>query len=286
MQNRTKRILVAASVILLAATIAGPALSQDEAAVPSARQVVDQFLEAVGGETAIRAHTVRLMEGTMEMKGQGMSAEMLVKTMAPNKMRMDMTIPGLGVIQGGFDGEVGWAMNPMAGPMIQEGKELAQTRRQADFYADLHGDHLYKSMTNTGQADFEGKPCWKLELVTPDDDTITEYFNIETGLIDGTTMTQESQMGPITITTLVGEYKEFGGVLSPTKMTAKIGPGMEQVITINAIKYEGVTEEDFVLPTAIQTLAEGGEAEAEAEAEAMPEEVEAPPAPENLNREE
>ena len=279
MKRRMIWVVIAATVTLVAGTMAGPALSQDAGAVPTAKQVVDRFIKALGGEAAIRAHTVRVMQGTMEMPGQGMSAEMLVKSMAPDKMRMDMTIPGMGKIEAGFDGEVAWAMNPMAGPMIQEGKELAQTKRQADFFSDLHGENLFKSMTNSGQADFEGKPCWKVELVTPEGETVVEYFNVETGLVDGSTLTQESPMGPLTITTVISEYKEFGGVLSPTKMIAKIGPGMEQVMTIQSIGYEGVTAADFALPAAIQTLAAGGEVEAEV----MPEEEELPE-PANLER--
>lgn len=282
MTKRTIWIVAVAAVMLVSGMLAGPALSQDESAVPTAREVVNSYLAAVGGEEAIRAHTVRVMEGTMEVPGQGMSAEIKIKAMAPNKTRMHLTIAGMGTIEGGFDGEVGWMINPMAGPMIQEGKELAQAKRQADYYADLHGDHLYKSMTNTGQAEFEGKPCWKVELVTPDDEKITEYFSIETGLIEGSDMTQESPMGPVTVTTVISDYKEFGGVLSPTRIAAQIGPGMTQVITIKSIAFEGVTEADFDLPAAIKTLVGGGEAEAEAVAEEAP----VPAAPENLHREE
>ena len=212
------------------------------------------------------------------MVGQGMSADIQVKAMAPDKMKMEMTIPGMGSIQSGFDGEVGWAMNPMTGPMLLEGKELSQAMRQADFYSVLHGENLYSAMTNTGSVEFEGSPCWKVELTTHDGDTITEYYNQETGLIDGMTQTQASAMGDVTITTLVTEYKKFGEVMSPTRMVAQIGPGMEQVVTIESISAEGVTEADFALPDAIKALAAGGEEQAAPEATA-------PPEVENLNRE-
>ena len=275
MRKRNSWIVAMAAMLLVAGAASGPVLCQDENNAPTAREVVDRFVEAVGGEKAIRAHNVMVVEGTMEMASQGISAAIKILTMAPNKMKMETEIPGLGAMQAGFDGEVGWSMNPMTGPMIQEGKELAQTKRQADFFATFHDENLYKSMTNAGEADFEGKPCWKLELITLDGDAITEFFNIETGLMDGMTMTQESQMGPITITSVTSEYKDFSGIMIPTKTTIKIGPGMEQVLLINSLKFDGVTEADFALPAAIQALVGGGEAE-------MP----APVAPEDLKREE
>jgi hypothetical protein len=278
-----------AAMLLVAGAASGPVLCQDESDIPTARQVVDRYVEAVGGEEAIRAHNVTVMEGSMEVASQGMSAELKIMAMAPDKMKMELNVPGLGAMQSGFDGEVGWTMNPMTGPMIQEGKELAQAKRQADFFSVFHGETLYTSMTNTGQVDFEGNACWKLELTTLEGDVITEFVNIETGLVDGMTMTQESQMGPITITSVIGEYKEFDGIMVPTKITMKIGPGMEQVLLINSVKFDGVTEADFVLPAEIQVLVGGGEAESgtEAETEAETEtEMPVPAAPEDVKREE
>jgi len=268
--------MAAAVMMLVAGVAAGPTLSQDESTVPTARQVVDRYVEALGGEEAIRSHNVMAMEGTMEIPGQGVSAEIKIRAMAPNKMKMAMNIPGLGAMQSGFDGEVGWAMNPMTGPMIQEGKELAQAKRQADFYSVFHGDNLYKSMTNTGQVDFEGQACWKVDLVTQEGDSITEYYNIETGLIDAMTQTQETPMGEVTVTTVTSDYKEFGGVMAPTKMTARMGPGMEQSFVITTVTFDGVTEADFALPAEIKALAGGGDTG----------DVEAPvpAAPQNLDR--
>ena len=183
MRNSTKWILITAVLVLAAM----PALSQ-EGDVPTARQVVDRYIEAMGGEEAIRANNTMVMEGNMEMVGQGMSADIQVKAMAPDKMKMEMTIPGMGSIQSGFDGEVGWAMNPMTGPMLLEGKELSQAVRQADFYSVLHGENLYSAMTNTGSVEFEGSPCWKVELTTHDGDTITEYYNHFVCLLAHTTI--------------------------------------------------------------------------------------------------
>ena len=42
---------------------------------------------------------------------------------APNKMQMMTTIPGVGAIQVGFDGTTGWSVDPMQGPRVLAGKE-------------------------------------------------------------------------------------------------------------------------------------------------------------------
>ena len=61
MRNRSKWILITAVLVLAAM----PALSQ-EGDVPTARQVVDRYIEAMGGEEAIRANNTMVMEGNME----------------------------------------------------------------------------------------------------------------------------------------------------------------------------------------------------------------------------
>ena len=100
---------------------------------------------------------------------------------------------------------------------------------------------------------FEGKDCYKLKLVRKNGHETIEFYDVKTALLNGTMSTQDSALGALPVTSIVGEYKEFGGVKMPTKISQKIGPA-EQVMTINSVENNKVADSEFELPEAIKAL--------------------------------
>jgi hypothetical protein len=80
-----------------------------------------------------------------------------------------------------------------------------------------------------------------------------DCYSEETGLIVGTIASQESNMGTIEAITLMDDYKEFGGMLMPTRMTIQI-MGMEQIITLHEVHFDVVDDAVFVAPAEIQAI--------------------------------
>ena len=61
-------------------------------------------------------------------------------------------------------------------------------------------------------------------------------------------------MGDIPVETTMSEYKEFGGVLSPTKIVQKAA-GQEIAITVDSMEVNvDIPDERFDLPEAVQAL--------------------------------
>ena len=236
-----------------------------------AQKVIKKFVKAVGGRKAVMKKDQVVIKGKMEIPSQGISGTMEVHAKAPNLLSVHGEIPGIGTILSGYNGEIGWSINPMMGPSIMDGKMLEQTKREADFYAVLHESDRYRSMETVDKVDFEGAPCWKLKLVANNGDEIYEYYNVETGLLAGNEQKQDSPMGEMNIVSVIEDYKEFEGVKSATRIRQKIGPGIEQVLSFDEITYEGVQDSDFDLPAEIKGMlsSEGDEAaRAEQEGEA------------------
>ena len=102
-----RRVCLAALIVLLVASVAA---AED---LPTPQQLVAKYVEAIGGEKAIRATTSMYTTGTMEMGAMGMSGAVEISVKAPNRMLMRMELPSIGVITTGFDGEVAWMDNPM-----------------------------------------------------------------------------------------------------------------------------------------------------------------------------
>jgi hypothetical protein len=223
------------------------------AKLPPAKEVIDKFVTAIGGKEAFAKVTSQHAKGKFELAGQGISGNLEVFAKRPNKLLIKINIAAIGDILRGFDGEVGWSTDAAMGPALMKGKELDQTREQANFDHLLHDEKDIKSMETVEVTQFEGKECYKLKLVTKLNSEVTEYYDTKTGLQVGFVGTQESALGPLVVTSISSDYKKFGDVLFATRVVQKMGP-LEQVMIINSFELNKVADSVFDLPAPIKAL--------------------------------
>jgi zinc protease len=236
-----------------AATAPKPAASSATAALPSAEEVLKRYRTAIGGENAIKRHTSRTIAGTFEIMGQNLKGDLKIAAAAPDSLHVTIVLPGVGNIERGYDGHVGWSLDPSVGPRLLEGKELDELKHSADFYDDLHDPKSYASITIVGQNQFEGADCYEMKLVRTSGFEYTEFFDVKTGLMAGMKMNTTSQMGTIPVVQIVGEYKTFGGVMTPTVSRQRM-MGLESEMTITSITFDPVDPKSFDLPAPIAVL--------------------------------
>jgi hypothetical protein len=228
--------------------------AKPDPSLPSGREVIDRFVKAIGGRDAVLSHKSMHVTGKYEVPASGLAGEMEIVTAAdPNRAVQRVTIPGVGEVIQGFDGQRGWSINPMTGPMLQQGKELEQAKLDADFYSELRDSKSYKSITTVEKTTFEGHPSYKVSLLRNDGTEDFDFYDTDTGLRVGSVQTRESPMGTITSTNVEGDYKKFGNLLQPTSLTAKV-MGVEQKITVSTIEYDTVPPSAFEAPAAIKAL--------------------------------
>jgi hypothetical protein len=221
--------------------------------LPSARSILDRHLEAIGGREALLSHSSLYAKGTLSMPAAGMNGALEIYSAKPNKLFVKISLDGVGEVMEGFDGSHGWSLSPMTGPMLQEGKELADKRLDANFHGELKPDSQYASMTTLERIDFDGRPCYKVRLVRTTGREDTEFYDVATGLKAGGITTRTTHMGEVTSTNYEGNYRKFGNVLHATTMRQQVGP-VEQVITLTSIEYDNVNPSIFDLPAGIKAL--------------------------------
>ena len=230
------------------------AVSPPAAPLPSVDEVLKRYRAAIGGEEAIRKRTARTVKGTFEIAAQGIKGDLSIMAAAPDRIRFMVTLPGLGELQRGYDGTLGWSIDPAIGPRLLEGNELAEFKHSADFYDDLHDPAKFKSMTVVGRTTFEGQECIELKLVKDSGFEYTEFYSVSTGLIVGGKLNASSQMGSVPVTSMLSDYKNFGGILMPT-VTRQRMMGLEQLTTILSVSFDPIDAKAFELPPAIAALA-------------------------------
>jgi hypothetical protein len=139
---------------------------------------------------------------------------------APNKNVTTINITGFGVVQFGFNGTTGWSQDPQSGLRELAGSELADTRRDAEFYKDIKLKQLYPKMTLTGKEKVGEREAYVIEATPADGKPEKMYFDTQTGLLVRVDNDRESPQGAAHVETYFEDYKETGGVKTP--FTVKI----------------------------------------------------------------
>lgn len=216
------------------------------------RAVFTRYIDAVGGEKALRSHSSSVSKGKMEIAAMGISGDLTIWSSAPNLFLMVADL-GMGVMTTGYNGEVGYSDNPMTGPTILEGSQLSQALQQADFYGPLNWETTFPTAETVELADFKGTSAYKLRLVDASGDEQFHYYAEDTGLLVGFEQNQSSPMGDVFVTAAVSDYQEFGGVMTPT-VTSLDMMGTEIKQVIESVSYEEVDASQYDLPDSIKAL--------------------------------
>ncbi len=188
--------------------------------MPTVEQIVDKYVQAIGGETAHKKLTSRVMKGKFEIPEKEVIGVIEHEAMAPNKMRMTLQ----GQTQNGarfdllsvFDGAIGWETNPTNGGHCElSGPELAAIRRDAEFHREIKLRELYPKITLKGKEGVGKSAVYVIEA-TPREGNPEEWrFNAQTGLL-----TQ------IDDTYFFDDYREVDGVKLPFTVHASSEVGM------------------------------------------------------------
>jgi hypothetical protein len=237
---------------LLAAIVTGSsAQAQDDP--PAAADLVARHVAAIGGrETLLAKKSVRT-RGTFEMPAMGVRGDFDAAQARDGSMVMKMVVSGIGEIASGFDGEHAWSTNPMTGPRLLEGTELAQIRDDASFLASLREPPVVKSMQTVGVSEAFGESCYRVKVSWASGRETHDCYSMETGLLIGTENAQLSPTGALDITTTFADYRDFGGVRMATTATQRAA-GQEQVLRFTSVEFDSAPAELFAPPPPVAAM--------------------------------
>lgn len=241
---------------LAAAALMLTPLAAGAQAMPDAKTIVAKHIEASGGRAALERANTSVASGSFSIPGAGLTGQM--KTMsAPNRMRTEVQLPGLGTMLSGFDGETAWGMDPMQGPRVLQGPERQALVDGTKPGAAFRDSTVVRSMRTIGRDSIAGVACWKVEVNWTSGRTSQDCFSVETGLLHASIATQTSPMGEMQVTTLLQDYKEFSGVRLPTRIVQDVA-GQQVVMTIESVEIGNVPADAFALPPEVKALVGGG----------------------------
>ncbi|MCX7798752.1 MAG: outer membrane lipoprotein-sorting protein [Fimbriimonadales bacterium] len=232
-------VLALASAMALAQSPAQPTLT--------AEQVLDKSVEASGGKQNLTKLKTAILRATMEAPAQGLQGSVVTYIKAPNKIRVETDIAGIGKTLQGFDGKVAWSKDPIQGLRRLEGAEKAAMVRTSSVVS-TDWRQFYTKATYIGTDKVGDRSVHVVEVTPKDAKPVRQFFDAETFLLLKQTGVQQGPMGEMPFEAFFTDYKEFEGLKIPMKQIVKVGP-IEIQILMKEIK-SGVPVEDklFAMP--------------------------------------
>jgi outer membrane lipoprotein-sorting protein len=229
-------LLVAVTVYAQAGQQKSATDAKPAAKLPTVDQVLDKYVQAIGGKAAVEKATTRVSKGSFEIPAYGATGTAEIYAKAPNKSASVINVAGYGVVQDVFDGKTGWSLDPQSGLREKAGAELASTKLDSELHKSIKLKQLYPKIVVKGTDKVGDKDVYVLEATPAEGSTETWYFDTQTGLILREDTERESPQGKRAIQVFYEDYREVDGVKMPFSLR-QISPEFTLTIKFEEIKH-------------------------------------------------
>ncbi len=250
----TRRYHLAGVALVLAGVLClGRAQPGAQEALPVAREVIARHIAAIGGEAAFKAVRSVHATGRLEIPAQRIAGDFELFAARPARLLYRATVPGIGRIESGYDGRIGWSLSPISGPELLTGRQLSEAADDAWFDGPLHAPDHVRAAETIGKVEFDGHQAYKLRVMLTSGQEEIEYFDVESGFQLGSDASRATPQGIVPTTNLARDYRKFGPLMQATTFVQR-ALGLEQVVTISSCEYDTVTDATFDPPAEIRAL--------------------------------
>jgi zinc protease len=196
----------------------------------TAQSVIDDYIDAIGGATKLKA--VKSLYTGMKASMMGQDATFETFQTAEGKYAMKMNMMGMVVQEGRYDGSKGMQSSMGKKKVVTEGKELNDLKKQSILFEQLLYNNGKYKLELKDVENINGANCYKIMVTDPSGDVSTEFYDMKTGLLVRNISTNEK----MTITTDYKNYKDVNGILIPH--TSEISGVMPTALVMEASSIE------------------------------------------------
>lgn len=185
-------------------------------ASPTPEQLIDKYVQALGGSAAIDKITSRVMKGKIEFGGQSMLIDIYAKD--PDQRISFTHMPG-GDSVTAFDGHEGWLSFPGRPPHFMQGSEIEAAAIDADLHLATHLKEIFSAMKTDGTQKIGDREAYVVVGERQGNPPIRLYFDEQSGLLLRLVRFGETALGWLPTQIDYGDYREANGVKVPYRWT-------------------------------------------------------------------
>ena len=204
-----------------AAPVAEAPAAEQEAPLPSAEEVLEKSVAAVGGRALLDSIESYYSESKMEVASQNISASTKV-WWKKGDFYSETDMPGLGVTKMWGSGGEMWGEDPINGWRKLDGAEARQAQWTTTLSLVADWKRFFSSAETVGRREHEGMTLIDVLMKSDDGDEMTLSFDAESGLLRQQQFKQESPMGLMPITVDIEDYEDYGGMKHATRLVANM----------------------------------------------------------------
>jgi photosynthetic reaction center cytochrome c subunit len=233
---------------------AGEARSQEKSAGaegketgPAADQLLDKYLQAVGGAAAIDKITSRVMKGAITFGDRNVPIDIYSKD--PDK-RISFTHTPDGDSVTAFDGHEGWLGFPKRPAREMHGSEIDAAAMDADLHFAAHLKAMFTETQVRGMEKIDGHDTYLVIGQREGRPPLRLYFDKQSGLLVRLVRYGETPLGRLPTQIDYADYREASGVKIPYRWTLA-RPGGRFTIQVSQVKDNvPVDDSKFAKPPA------------------------------------
>ena len=204
--------------------------------LPTVDDVLNKYVQALGGEAALRKSTSRVISGRRDIPtGPGgliaMPADVEIYQKAPN-LTMSVYKTEKFVIADGFDGTAAWAQTIAGAVNNVPNPDAGRVQRMANFYEPLELRNNYRSLAVEGIETVGSRRAYVLVGRADGDTPERLYFDVQSGLLLRRAVYMQTAAGPSPFQMDFEDYRDNGGVklpfvvrMNPASQRTELGTG-------------------------------------------------------------
>ena len=199
---------------------------------PSADQLFEKYLKAVGGAAAVDKVTSRVMKGTITFGDSNVPIEIYSK--APDERASFTNMPH-GESITAFNGHEGWLGMPGHPVREMHGPDIDGASIDADLHFPAHLTETFSKVEVHGTEKVGDHEAYLVVGERAGKTPLQLYFDKESGLLVRLVRFGETPLGRLPTQIDYADYKETGGVKIPLRWTLA-RPGGRFTIQVNDVK--------------------------------------------------
>jgi len=219
-----------------------------------AEQLLDKYLQSIGGATAVEKITSRVMKGNIEFGGLSAPIEIYAKD--PER-RISVAHMQEGDSITAFNGHEGWLVGTGHPLHEMHGGEVDGAAMDADLHFATHLKQMFSKMRVRGKENIDGHDAYQVVGERQGKPPIEMYFDEQTGLLVRLVRFGETALGRLPTQIDYADYRDTGGVRIPYRWTLA-RPSGRFTIQVSEVKQNvPVDDSKFAKPPAPAEPAKG-----------------------------
>ncbi|HXJ11527.1 MAG TPA: c-type cytochrome [Candidatus Limnocylindrales bacterium] len=212
--------------------------------MPTAEQVLDKYLAAVGGAEALHKIRSRVQKGTVDTGGEKYPIE--IYSEGPEK-RLSISHASFGESVTAFNGQAGWLATPRGvHPMNASERQSARIDAQIHFPARIR--ELYQDFKVLPGEAIDGRATFLVTAAGLSTPPLRLFFDQQTGLLLRLVRYTETPLGRNPAEVDYTDYRDAGGVKIPFQWTLTRTNGSFTIRIASVQQNVPIDEKLFVMP--------------------------------------